>query len=180
MGYQWHQLDNTQIVCTSLQTANNARSSSLNYFRGLMFFLMPNKQCQSTEGKWLRHFTCFYLLLTYCLTILTRKKMHSPCADDTCCWRLQWSLGMTAQEEPVPDRQRHRLQSSWQQWWRRSSADSAPQTCMPRRTAKTTAATCSGRSWRYPPSPSAAQCDSVQNSPLRRTAVSCWPSGAWT
>jgi len=109
-----------------------------------------------------------------------RKNMRSHCADDTCCWRLQWSLGTTAQEEPVPDRQRHRLQSSWQQWWRRSSAGSAPQTCMPRRTAKTTAATCSGRSWRYPPSPSAVQCDSVQNSPLRRTAVSCWPSGAWT
>ena len=30
MGWQWHQLDHTQIICTSLQTDNHASTSSLN------------------------------------------------------------------------------------------------------------------------------------------------------
>jgi len=29
MGWQWHQLDNTQIICTSLQTANQAGTLTL-------------------------------------------------------------------------------------------------------------------------------------------------------
>jgi len=30
MGWQWHQLDHMQIICTSLQTHNHASTSSLN------------------------------------------------------------------------------------------------------------------------------------------------------
>jgi len=49
-GEQWHQLvDHTQITCTLLQTDNYASTSSI--FTGRMLFLMPNQQCQSTEGK---------------------------------------------------------------------------------------------------------------------------------
>jgi len=48
---QWHQLDHMKIICTSLQTANNANTSSLNFFTGLMLFLMPNQQRESTEGQ---------------------------------------------------------------------------------------------------------------------------------
>jgi len=51
MGWQWHQLEHTQIICTSLQTDNHASTSSLNFFTGQMLFLMPNQQCQSTEGN---------------------------------------------------------------------------------------------------------------------------------
>jgi len=32
MGWQWHQLDHIQIICTSLQTDNHASTSSLNFF----------------------------------------------------------------------------------------------------------------------------------------------------
>ena len=32
-GWQWHQLDHMQIVCTSLQTDNHASTSSLNLYR---------------------------------------------------------------------------------------------------------------------------------------------------
>ena len=49
-GWQWHQLDHMQTVCTSLQTENHTNTSSLN-FTGRMLFLMPNQQCQSTSGK---------------------------------------------------------------------------------------------------------------------------------
>jgi len=33
MGWQWHQLDHMQIICTSLQTDNHASTSSLNFYR---------------------------------------------------------------------------------------------------------------------------------------------------
>jgi len=51
MGWQRHQLDHMQITCTSLQTDNHASASLLNFFTGQMLFLMPNQQCQSTEGS---------------------------------------------------------------------------------------------------------------------------------
>jgi len=51
MGWQCHQLDHMQIICTSLQTDNHAITSSLNFFTCCMLFLMPNQQYQSTEGK---------------------------------------------------------------------------------------------------------------------------------
>jgi len=31
MGWQWHQVDYMQIICTSLQTDNQARSSPYKY-----------------------------------------------------------------------------------------------------------------------------------------------------
>jgi len=33
MGWQWHQLDHIQIICTLLQTDNHASISSRNFFR---------------------------------------------------------------------------------------------------------------------------------------------------
>jgi len=46
--WQWHQLGHMQ-VCTSLQTDNHASTPPL-FFTGRMPFLLPNQQCQSTEG----------------------------------------------------------------------------------------------------------------------------------
>jgi len=42
-GWQWHQLDHMQIICTSPQTDS--------IFTGRMLFMMPNQQCQSSEGR---------------------------------------------------------------------------------------------------------------------------------
>jgi len=39
-GWQWHQLDHTQIICTLLQTDNHASTSSL-IFTSQMLFLTP-------------------------------------------------------------------------------------------------------------------------------------------
>jgi len=50
MGWQWHQLDYMQIICTSLQTDNHASTLLLSFFTGQMLFLPPNQQRQSTEG----------------------------------------------------------------------------------------------------------------------------------
>jgi len=46
--WQWHQLGHMQI-CTLLQTNNHA-STTNQFFTGLMPFLPPNQQRQSTEG----------------------------------------------------------------------------------------------------------------------------------
>ena len=43
MGWQWHQLDHMQIMCTSLQTDSHASTSLLNFFRDQMLFLTPNQ-----------------------------------------------------------------------------------------------------------------------------------------
>ena len=44
-AWQWHQLNLMHTICTSLQTDNQS------IFTGRMLFLMPNQQCQSTEGN---------------------------------------------------------------------------------------------------------------------------------
>jgi len=44
MGWQWHQLDHMQAICTSLQTDNHSNTSSLNFYR-------PNQRCQSIDSK---------------------------------------------------------------------------------------------------------------------------------
>ena len=54
MGWQCHQLDHMQIICTSLQTDDHASTSPLSFFTGRMTFLPPNQQCQCTDGKQLR------------------------------------------------------------------------------------------------------------------------------
>jgi len=51
MGWQWHQLDHMQIICTLIQTDNYASTSLLSFFTGRMLFLMSNQQYQSTEGN---------------------------------------------------------------------------------------------------------------------------------
>ena len=43
MGWQWHQLDHMQIICTLLQTDNYASTSPL--------FLLPDPQSQSIKDK---------------------------------------------------------------------------------------------------------------------------------
>jgi len=48
--WQWHQLGHVQ-VCISLQTDNHVRTPPQVFFTGRMPFLLPNQQCQSTEGK---------------------------------------------------------------------------------------------------------------------------------
>jgi len=33
VGWQWHQLDHMQIICTSLQTDNHASTSPLSFYK---------------------------------------------------------------------------------------------------------------------------------------------------
>ena len=47
LGWQWHQLDRMQTICTSLQTDNH-NTSSLNFYRLDALPGRPSQQCQST------------------------------------------------------------------------------------------------------------------------------------
>ena len=68
-GWQWHQLNHKQIICTSLQTDNHASTSSFHIFTGRMPFLPPNQQRQSTEG-------IFYVPVSYThLTLPTNREV---------------------------------------------------------------------------------------------------------
>jgi len=48
MGWQWHQLDCMQIVCTSLQTDNHASTSPLSFYRP---DALPAAQPRPTASK---------------------------------------------------------------------------------------------------------------------------------
>jgi len=41
MGWQWHQLDHMQIICTLLQTDNHASTSSINFLQGGCYCWRP-------------------------------------------------------------------------------------------------------------------------------------------
>jgi len=52
LGWQCHQLDLMQTICTSLHiTTRSTPTPHHSVFTGWMLFLTPNQQCQSTEGK---------------------------------------------------------------------------------------------------------------------------------
>jgi len=51
MGWQVHQRDHMQIICTLFQRNNQTNILSLNFFTSRMLILTPNQQCQSIEGK---------------------------------------------------------------------------------------------------------------------------------
>jgi len=51
MGWQWHQLECMQIICTSLQTGNHASTSPLNF---LQTRCSSNTQETQTQKRWTR------------------------------------------------------------------------------------------------------------------------------
>jgi len=65
MGWQWRQLDHMQIICTSLQTENQASTSPLSFFTGLMPFLPLNQQRQSTDVIMQRNIVLFVIKLCH-------------------------------------------------------------------------------------------------------------------
>ena len=95
-GWQWHQLDNVQIICTSLQTDNHAGTSPLS-FTGQMPFLPPNQQRQSTNIKPLLFiFKSYYLgrlLRVDLITLEGRLKCLSVSTSvHKKFFRFQWNL----------------------------------------------------------------------------------------
>jgi len=52
MGWQWHQLDHMQIICTSLQTDNHASTLSLIFtaWIWLTFLVLTYQGCPGKEA----------------------------------------------------------------------------------------------------------------------------------
>jgi len=48
-GWQWHQLDHMEIICTSLQTDNYASTSSLNCLQAKCSSLRQNSSLQTLK-----------------------------------------------------------------------------------------------------------------------------------
>jgi len=61
MGWQWHQLDHMQIICTSLQTDNHANTSSLNFLQAGCSSRHPADSVKSADGKNIDHRTQYIL-----------------------------------------------------------------------------------------------------------------------
>jgi len=72
LGWQWHQLYHMQTICTLLQTDSHA-STHHTIFTGRMLFLMPNQQCQSTEG--LKPYTELFLSYQHVTHTQTGREM---------------------------------------------------------------------------------------------------------
>jgi len=70
-GWQWHQLDHTQISCTLLQTDNHTSTSPLTVFTGRMPFQPPNQQRQGSV-QLLRYIPCNQITLNFFSSDLLR------------------------------------------------------------------------------------------------------------
>jgi len=44
MGWQWHQLNHMQIICTSIQTDNDASTPPPSVFTGCIVYALPTAQ----------------------------------------------------------------------------------------------------------------------------------------
>ena len=81
MGWQWHQLDYMPIICTSLQTDNNASTSSLHFYRP---DAIPAAQ-PTVLKHWRHRLHCnthtqqlFYSPLSSITRVSWYQKKHSP------------------------------------------------------------------------------------------------------
>ena len=78
MGWQWHQLDNMQIICTLLQTDNHASTSPLRiaYITIYNFFYTRKKREEKITNLDCNS-TCMLLLWTSTTAIYFSKAGHS-------------------------------------------------------------------------------------------------------
>ena len=52
MGWQWHQLDHMQIICTLFQTDNHASTSSLNFLQAGCSSWRATKSVEAPKAKY--------------------------------------------------------------------------------------------------------------------------------
>jgi len=124
MGWQWHQLNHMQIICTTLQTDNHARTPSLNFLRAgcpsrcptnsvkalkMQWRLTGNQSCVDYQMAWIRvtlrelegHFCCYdwqmqSFLWFMILYVGVPRWWHIPVSIDHCCFTLYSNILLTA------------------------------------------------------------------------------------
>ena len=52
MGWQWHQLDHMQVICTSLQTDNHASTLSLKFLQARCSSCCPNNSVKALKANY--------------------------------------------------------------------------------------------------------------------------------
>jgi len=101
MGWQWHQLDHMQIICTSFQSDNQASTSPLSFCRpDALPAAQPTRQTAEGKSKEIRtrkygHLPTAFISNKYCLLVcalLVTKRWinyHKKCL---CCCFLTLDL----------------------------------------------------------------------------------------
>ena len=86
MGWHWHQLDHTQIICTSFQTDNHASTWPLSFYRP---DALP--AAQPTASKHWRHISPKYNNTTIVLWPFVRDYPGEPVPEETFTHPPSWS-----------------------------------------------------------------------------------------
>ena len=89
-----------QIICTSLQTDNNASISSFNFFTGWMLFLTSSQHSQGTESRngFLQHKSSDVFCYLFFLTVSQEKRRKHIAG-------LEWSILLVTLETPTSFKQ---------------------------------------------------------------------------
>jgi len=66
MGWQWHQQDHMQIICTSLQTDNHASISPLDFLQAACPSCHPTNSVKALKAIFSKNFTANLLLKVIC------------------------------------------------------------------------------------------------------------------
>ena len=77
MGWQWHQMDHMQIICTSLQVDNHACTSSLDFYR---LNVLPDAQ-PTVSTHWRQYYT--YNATEKVQLVLKHHNTRPRCAETT-------------------------------------------------------------------------------------------------
>jgi len=88
-GWQWHQLDHMQIICTSIQTDNHASTSPLSFYRPDAFPV-----AQPTASKhWRQHLSYGVMKTLMWHKCGSRAAFFITVSGSLLCHRLLWQCG---------------------------------------------------------------------------------------
>jgi len=108
MGWQWHQLEHTLIICTSLQTDNHASTSSLNFLQARCSSWCRNNSFKALKAIHCTNMNSILNLYDECDKTLTRST--SKCIANAHTWNsglqlppayLTWAAAITLYEDEV-------------------------------------------------------------------------------
>jgi len=101
MGWQWHQLDDMQCICTSLQTDNHASTSRLSFYR-----LDTLPAAHPTASKHWRQKHCWTYIISYSV-IFKQPCFHAAKNDRKL--EVQWLLSFIAVRKGI----KHNVTHLW-------------------------------------------------------------------
>ena len=85
-GWQWHQLDNMQIICTSVHTDNHASSLSLDFLLAGCFSWCPTNSVKALKANILRSFYIVQKSVLICAVEL----QSARCCHELCVALHSW------------------------------------------------------------------------------------------